>query len=176
MINRLLIIALLLSLVGCKSTYKAKTKSELAKLCLAEFPINNEPIDTKTDTITITKTEWLEVDCDSIGKRQVPHECEVKTVVKTITVPDSRQTYIIQNLEGQIELLNLNAKNTERTNKEVINSLKKTHKEEKENLKERHDINMTLIKKQRNNYLWILIALGAILGINILRRLKIIRI
>ena len=165
---------ILIVLIGCKSTYKANTKSELAKLCLAEFPINNEPIDTKIDTITITKTEWLEVDCDTIGKKVIPHECEVKTVTKTITIPDSRQTYIIQNLEGQIELLNLNAKNTERTNKEIINNLKKTHKEEKESLKERHDINMTLIKRQRNNYLWILIALGAILGVGIIRKLKII--
>ena len=100
--NRLLIIALLLSLVGCKSyEFKAQNKSELAKVCLAEFPPNYEPTDKTTDTIYKDRIEWIEVDCDTIGKIEVPHVCKEKTIKETVHVNDPRQAYMIQNLEGK---------------------------------------------------------------------------
>ena len=173
--TRYLILLLAISLVGCKSyEFKAKTKSELAKLCLAEFPVNNEPIDTKTDTITITKTEWLEVDCDSIGKKVIPHECEVKTVTKTITVPDSRQAYIIQNLEGKLELKRERISQLISLHSEAMASKDKQHKEEIKSLKTKYNNETDSLRKDRNKWRWIVILIGAILGIGVIRKLKII--
>lgn len=175
MISRLLIIALLLSLVGCKSyEYKAQNKSELAKVCLAEFPPSYEPIDTKTDTITIIKKEWLEVDCDTIGKKQVPHECEVKTVTKTITIPDSRQTYIIQNLEGKLELKRERISQLISLHSEAMASKDKQHKEEFKSLKTKYNNETDSLRRDRNKWRWIVILIGSILGIGIIRKLKII--
>lgn len=170
-LNKLLIL-LAVSLVGCNTTYKANTKSELAKLCLAEFPLDNVPIETKTDTITVTKTEWLEVDCDSIGKKVVPHVCEVKTVVKTITVPDSRQTYIIQNLEGKLELKRERISQLMSLHSESLGNKDNQHKEEIKSLKTKYSNEIDATRKGRNK--WRLIAIIGGIAVLVLKRFRII--
>lgn len=169
------ILSLLVLTIGCKSyEFKAQNKSELAKVCLAEFPPNYEPIDIRADTITIVKKEWIEVDCDTIGKKEVPHVCEVKTVVKTITVPDSRQTYLILNLEGKLELKRERISQLISLHSEAIGSKDKQHKEEIESLKTKYNNETDSLRKDRNKWRWIVILIGAILGIGVIRKLKII--
>lgn len=176
MISRLLIIALLLSLlVGCKSyEFKARNKSELAKVCLGEFPPDNKPIDRVIDTIYQDRIEWIEVDCDTIGKIEVPHVCKEKIVTETIYVNDPRQTYLIQNLEGKLELADERLKQANELNKERLRELKETHKEELGILEEKHKVSSRLLKKQRNNYLFILIAIGGLIAVRLLRMFKIL--
>ena len=163
---------MLLSFVGCKPTYKANTKSELAKLCLAEFPLDRVPIETKTDTITVTKTKWLEVDCDTIGKKQIEHECEVKTVTKTKVVQDSRQTYLINHLEGKLELKELHRKQLEATYKDNLSNKDNQHKEEIKSLKTKHSNEIDATKKGRNK--WRLIAIIGGVAFVVLKRFRII--
>ena len=174
MMARIIIISLLLLslLIGCKSTYKANTKSELARLCLAEFPLDNVPIETKTDTITVTKTEWLEVDCDTIGKKQIEHECEVKTVTKTKVVQDSRQTYLIQNLEGRLELELLHKEQLEATYRDNLSNKDNQHKEEIKSLKTKHSNEIDATRKGRNK--WRLIAIIGGVAFVVLKRFRII--
>lgn len=175
-LNKLLIL-LAVSLVGCKSPqFTANSKSELAKLCLAEFPFDSTPIETKIDTTYIKVKEFIEVDCDSIGKKKVEHECEVRTITETITVPDSRQSYLILFLEGKLELEQLNTKQLERNHKDELSNKDKAHKEEIKALKSKHKIDNTLIRRQKNIYLLILISIGAVIVVGVLRKLKIIRI
>lgn len=162
----------MIALVGCKTTYKANTKSELARLCLAEFPPDNVPIETKIDTVTIRVKEFIEVDCDTIGKKQVEHECEVKTVTKTKVVQDSRQTYLIQNLEGKLELEELHRKQLEATYKDNLSNKDNQHKEEIKSLKTKHSNEIEVTRKGRNK--WRLIAIIGGVAFVVLKRFRII--
>ena len=171
-LNKLLIL-LAVSLVGCKSyEFKAQNKSELAKVCLAEFPPNYEPTDMTTDTIYKDRIEWIEVDCDTIGKKEVPHVCEVRTVTKTITIPDSRQTYIIQNLEGKLELKRERISQLISLHSEALASKDNQHKEEIKSLKTKYSNEIDATRKGRNK--WRLIAVIGGVAFVVLKRLRII--
>ena len=175
MISRLLIIALLLGLASCKSyEFKAQNKSELAKVCLAEFPPNYEPTDMTTNTIYEDRIEWVEVDCDTIGKKEVPHVCKEKIVKETIYTADPRQAYLIQNLEGKLELSEERIKQKDKLHREELENINRQHKEEKESLKTKYKNETESIRKDRNKWRWIVILMGAILGIGVIRKLKII--
>lgn len=175
MISRLLIIALLLSLVGCKSyEYKAQNKSELARVCLAEFPPNYEPTDKTADTIYKDRIEWIEVDCDTIGKKEVPHVCKEKIVKETIYTTDPRQAYLIQNLEGKLELAKEREEQKDKLHREELENINRQHKEEKQSLKTKYKNETDSLRKDRNKWRLIVILIGSILGIGIIRKLKII--
>lgn len=173
MMKKILFSIMLVVLVGCKSPqFTAKTKTELAKLCLAEFPFDSTPIETKIDTTYIKVKEFIEVDCDSIGKKKVEHECEVKTVTKTKVVQDSRQTYLIQNLEGKLELEELHRKQLETTYRDNLSNKDNQHKEEIKSLKTKHSNEIDATRKERNK--WRLIAIIGGVAFVVLKRFKII--
>lgn len=171
--KKILISILLLSLIGCKPTYKANTKSELARLCLNEFPMDIMPIETKTDTTYIKAKEFIEVDCDSIGKKQVEHECEVREIIRTETVQDSRQTYLINHLEGKLELEELHKKQLEEQYKDNLSNKDKQHKEEVKSLKTKYKNETDAMRKDRNKWRWYVIIGGGVLVVLLLRKLKV---
>ena len=135
MISRLLIIALLLSLVGCKSyEYKAQNKSELSKLCLYNFPFDNTPDRIEVDTIykDVEKIIEVEVDCDTIGKKKV--DVPIKEVERVINNTEYKKDpaclYYAQSLEAQIDALNERLIEKDKAHEEQIKTLQKSHKKE----------------------------------------------
>lgn len=173
MINRLSLLLLLVSLVSCNATYKAKTKSELAKLCLSEFPFDATPTETKIDTTYIKVKEFIEVDCDTIGKKQVEHECEVKTITIDRIVPDSRQTYLINHLQGQLELKEESLKQLAELHKDELSNKDKQHREENESLVTKYKNETEVIRKESKKYKWIVWLGGGVIGLLLLRKLKV---
>lgn len=109
--NRLLIIALLLSLVGCKSPqFTAKTKADLSKLCVYEFPYTSKPIKVERDTIVINNVTIKRdsIDCtDKHGIQYVEVEVPADTIIVTEiqTVDNPAQGFYILDLEFQNEKL-----------------------------------------------------------------------
>lgn len=109
MISRLLIIALLL--VGCKSPkYTAKTKADLSKLCVYEFPYTSKPIKIERDTIVINNVTIARdsIDCtDKDGIQYVEVEVPNDTIVITEiqTVDNPAQRFYILDLEFKNEKL-----------------------------------------------------------------------
>src|SRR5699024_1799163 len=170
-----LIIVLLLGLASCKSyEFKAQNKSELAKVCLSVFPPSYEPTDKTTDTIYEDRIEWTEVDCDTIGKKEVPHVCKDKIVKETIYTTDPRQAYLIQNLEGKLELKRERISQIISLHSEAMASKDKQHKEEIKSLKTKYNNETDSLRKDRNKWRWIVILMGAILGVGVIRKLKVI--
>ena len=118
MISRLLIIALLL--VGCKSQkYTAKTKADLSKLCVYEFPYTSKPIKIERDTIVINNVTIARdsIDCtDKDGIQYIEVEVPADTVIVTEiqTVDNPAQGFYILDLEFKNEKL-------EESNKEYKN-------------------------------------------------------
>ena len=120
MISRLLIIALLLSLVGCKSPkYTANTKADLSKLCVYEFPYTSKPIKIERDTIVINNVTIKRDSIDCTDKHgiqyievKVPNDTIVITEVQTVDNP--AQGFYILDLEFKNEKL-------EESNKEYKN-------------------------------------------------------
>lgn len=171
--TRYLILLLAISLVGCKSyEFKAQNKSELAKVCLAEFPPNYEPTDRISDTTYLDRIEYIEVDCDTIGKKEVPHVCKEKIVKETIYTTDPRQAYLIQNLEGKLELKQERISQLISLHSEAIGSKDNQHKEEIKTLKSKHSNELKATRKGRNN--WRLIAIIGAVVVVVIKRFRII--
>ena len=110
-LSRLLIL-LAVSLVGCKSPqFTAKTKSDLSKLCVYEFPYTPLPLKTERDTIVINNVviKRDSIDCtDKIGIQYVEVEVPSDTVYINTTkfVKDSAQMVYILELEHKLEKSN----------------------------------------------------------------------
>lgn len=124
---------LLLALVGCKSpAYVAQTKSELAKLCVYEFPPSNVPIKVERDTITIHHTTIVRdsVDCtDKVGIQYIDRYLPSDTIkyYEKIYLPDASQDWYIKDLEFQLE-------KTNEHNKELLADFKSLTKKYKRNI------------------------------------------
>ena len=109
--TRYLILLLAISLVGCKSPqYTAKTKADLSKLCVYEFPYNPLPIDVKRDTIIINNViiKRDSIDCtDKQGSQYADVLVPADTITKTepITVDNPAQSFYILELEHRKEVL-----------------------------------------------------------------------
>lgn len=85
--------------------FTAKTKTDLSKLCVYEFPYSHEPITQKIDTLVINNVihKRIAVDCDTIGIKEVDVVTEKDTVfiTKTETVKDTTCLFYAQSLEAQ---------------------------------------------------------------------------
>lgn len=96
-------------MVGCKSpTYTAGTKSDLAKLCVYEFPASPIPLKTTRDTIVFTTIKHVRdsIDCtDKVGYQEVLSEvpCLEVEITETNTVQDASKDWYIKDLEFSLE-------------------------------------------------------------------------
>ena len=139
-----------------------------------EFPPDNEPIETKIDTVTISVKEFIEVDCDTIGKVDIPHVCKKKIVKETVYVNDPRQAYLIQNLEGKLELKRERISQLISLHSEALDNKSKQNKEEIKSLETKYKNETDSLRKDRNKWRWIVILMGAVLSVGVIRKLKVI--
>lgn len=125
---------LLSLLVGCKSTYKAKTKSELAEVCHKEFPVSDIVIP-EPEKEVIIEEKYIDVivkdsvDCtDKTGVVRIEYRDRIKyndtTIYETKFVPDpmaSARVRLIADLEKDNDHLkqdlNKSQKNEKKANR-----------------------------------------------------------
>lgn len=165
--TRYLILLLIISLFGCKSPqYTAKTKADLSKLCVYEFPPNFEPI--KIESVTSRSKGYTiklgTIDCTKrTGVVEVPVKCESDTIYIETTkyIKDSAQLVYILSLEAEKE-----AKQRE------LEHLKERTKRDLKALEEKYKIKSKQDRNQKMRLYGVIILLA---GILIYRVLKIFR-
>lgn len=136
--NIILLILILFSLIGCKSPqFTADTKAELALLCVEQFP--QEELDRETDTIFEDKEVFIikEIDCDSIGTKEVQIKVKYKdrVVKEIVTVRDTSKDFLVIMLQADKEVLEAQVKREQAELKEVKQSHKKELKDAKKQYK-----------------------------------------
>lgn len=105
------ILSLLILTIGCKSPkYTAKTKADLSKLCVYEFPYNPLPIDVKRDTTIIYNVIIKRDSIDCTDKQGIQYvdvlvPADTITITETITVDNPAQSFYILELEHRKEVL-----------------------------------------------------------------------
>lgn len=117
------ILSLLILTIGCKSPkYTAKTKADLSKLCVYEFPYTSKPIKIERDTIIINNVTIARDSIDCTDKHgiqyievEVPADTIIVTEVKTVDNP--AQGFYILDLEFKNE--KLEESNKEHKNKYI---------------------------------------------------------
>lgn len=166
--RELIIIALLLSLVGCKTyEFKAQNKSELAKICAKEFPPSDIPHKIERDTVIDYQDRIVEVDCDELeGVQEVPCKDSVKTIVETRYVKDVAQWFYTLELEHKLEKAEeALAENKAETKKHIAEIQKTANAKIKEAEKETKKANSKV-----NRYKLVMFILGAVGCVIMFRR------
>lgn len=114
--RKLIIIALLLISVSCKSPqYTAESKAELSKLCVYEFPYSSKPIKIERDTVVLSNITIVRdsIDCtDKHGVQYIEVEVPADTIIVTEvqTVDNPAQGFYILDLEFRNEKLDESVK------------------------------------------------------------------